>query len=70
MSKAFLDMRNALIELRAADVVLRDLETGLLDFPSIRDEREVYLCLRDGEDEITHWHDLDAGFAGREPLDG
>jgi hypothetical protein len=42
---------------------------GLCDFPSLRDGREVYLCWRLGEPEVTHWHDKNAGFAGRQPLD-
>ena len=41
---------------------------GLCDFPSLRDGREVYLCWRLGEPEVSHWHELDAGFAGRQPL--
>ena len=68
VSDAFLEMRNALVELQAMEVVLRDLDRGLVDFPSIRDDREVYLCWLEGEDEIGYWHDLEAGFAGREPL--
>ena len=55
-------------QLQEAEVVLRDLDRGLVDFPAIRDEREVYLCWLEGEDEIGYWHDLEAGFAGREPL--
>ncbi len=42
---------------------------GLCDFPSIRDGREVCLCWRLGEPQVTHWHDKNAGFAGRQPLD-
>ncbi len=42
---------------------------GLCDFPSLRDGREVYLCWRYGENEVTHWHEKNAGFAGRQPLD-
>jgi hypothetical protein len=41
---------------------------GLCDFPSIMDGREVCLCWRLGEPEVMHWHELDAGFAGRQPL--
>src|SRR4029077_1639549 len=41
---------------------------GLCDFYSIRDGREVFLCWRLGEPEVSFWHDLDAGFAGRQPL--
>ena len=68
VSEAFLDLRNALIELNELDIVLRDLERGLFDFPALRDGREVYLCLEDGEDEIGYWHDIEAGYGGRQPL--
>ena len=68
VSEAFLQLRAALTRLQEAEVVLRDLNRGLVDFPSIRDDREVYLCWLEGEDEIGYWHDLEAGFAGREPL--
>ena len=68
VSEAFIDLRDALAELQGVDVVLRDLDRGLIDFPAVRDGREVYLCLEDGEDEIGFWHDLETGFGGREPL--
>jgi hypothetical protein len=42
---------------------------GLCDFPSLRDGRVVYLCWRLGEPEVMHWHELDAGFGGRQPLE-
>jgi hypothetical protein len=41
---------------------------GLCDFPSILDGREIYLCWRLGEPEVLHWHELNAGFSGRQPL--
>jgi hypothetical protein len=68
VSEAFIDLRDALTELQGVDVVLRDLDRGLIDFPALRDGREVYLCLEDGEDEIGFWHDLETGFGGREPI--
>lgn len=49
-------------------IELKGLEEGLVDFPSDRDGRTVYLCWKQGEDRIEWWHDLDAGFAGRQPL--
>ncbi|MEA2271776.1 MAG: hypothetical protein QOI98_484 [Solirubrobacteraceae bacterium] len=55
-------------ELDAADVVLRDVERGLFDFPALRDGEEIYLCWVDGEERIAFWHDPEAGFAGRQPL--
>lgn len=69
VSGAFLQMRTALIELRDQQIVLRDLDRGLADFPSIRDGREIYLCWEEGEDEIGFWHEPDAGFDGRRPID-
>jgi len=68
VSEAFLELRNALLELHEMDIVLRDLERGLFDFPALRDGREVYLCLEDGEDEIEYWHDIEDGYGGRQPL--
>ena len=68
VSDAFLRMRSALVELQAMEVVLRDLDRGLVDFPALRDGREVYLCWQEGEEEIGYWHDPDSGFGGREPL--
>jgi hypothetical protein len=69
VSEGFVELRDSMAKLRALDVVLRDLDTGLLDFPSIRDGREVYLCWQEGEDAIEYWHEPEAGFAGRRPLD-
>jgi hypothetical protein len=70
VSEAFLRLRDAAGRLREMEVVLRDLDRGLVDFPALRDGREVYLCwVEREEDEIAFWHDLDAGYAGREPLD-
>jgi hypothetical protein len=68
VSEAFLELRGALLELHEMEIVLRDLERGLFDFPALRDGREVYLCLEDGEDEIEYWHDIEAGYGGRQPL--
>lgn len=68
VSEGFLSLRSSLAELEAMEVVLRDLDRGLVDFPSLRDGREVYLCWEEGEDGIGWWHDLDAGHAGRQPL--
>lgn len=69
VSEAFLAMRSSLAELQAVDVVLRDLDRGLVDFPSRREGREVYLCWEEGEDAVEHWHEPDAGHDGRRPLD-
>ena len=68
VSDAFLQLRSALEELQGAEVVLRDLERGLVDFPSLREGTEVYLCWEEGEPEISYWHEPEAGFGGRQPL--
>ena len=54
--------------LSALGLFLKDINTGLVDFMSKRDGREVYLCWRYDEPAVAHWHDLEAGFAGRQPL--
>jgi hypothetical protein len=68
VSEAFLELQRTLGELQAMDVVLRDLERGLVDFPALREGREVYLCWETGEDAIGYWHDTDTGYGGRQPL--
>jgi hypothetical protein len=55
-------------ELTALGIELKDPCTGLIDFPSLRDGREVYLCWKLGEPDVEYWHELDAGFAGRQKL--
>jgi hypothetical protein len=49
-------------------IVLRDPETGLIDFPSRRDGRDMFLCWRLGEDRVGYWHGPESGFANRQPL--
>jgi hypothetical protein len=65
---AFLEVRQLLLTMQEAGIVVRDIDRGLVDFPAILDGREVYLCWELGEDEVAHWHDLDAGYGGRQPL--
>jgi hypothetical protein len=56
-------------QIREMGVLLKDIDQGLCDFPYMRQGRVVYLCWRLGEDAIEYWHDIESGFAGREPLD-
>jgi hypothetical protein len=49
-------------------VQVKDINTGLLDFPAWREDHEVYLCWKYGEDQIGFWHEIDAGFSGRRPI--
>jgi hypothetical protein len=60
-------LRTYVEELRRLGVEFKGPD-GLCDFYSIMDGREVFLCWRLGEPEVTYWHELDAGFAGRQPL--
>ena len=48
---------------------IKDINIGLLDFSAMRNGREVYLCWKHGEDDIAFWHEVDAGFAGRQPIE-
>ncbi len=56
--------------IQAAGALVKDLDQGLLDFPALRDGEEILLCWHVGEDAIRYWHEPDAGFGGRRPLDG
>lgn len=48
---------------------IKDINTGLLDFSAMKDGREVYLCWQYGEEDIAFWHEVEAGFAGRQPIE-
>ena len=54
--------------LQSKGCILKGVEQGLVDFYSIREGREVFLCWRNPETEIKYWHDIDAGFAGRQTI--
>lgn len=56
-------------QIKDMGVLLKDADKGLCDFPYMRQGRVVYLCWQLGEDRIQYWHDIETGFAGREPLD-
>ena len=55
-------------ELAAMGIELKDYHTGLLDFYSRYDGRSVFLCWKNDEDSLSHWHDLQAGFQGRQSI--
>ena len=67
--KALQRVKDAMAEIDAIGVQVKDLDTGLLDFPFQLEDRVVLLCWKQGETAITHWHTMEAGFAGRKPLD-
>ena len=65
---ALVEISRAMGALDAVEIVLRDIDRGLIDFPAMRDGVEVYLCwLVDDEESIGFWHEPEAGFAGRRP---
>jgi hypothetical protein len=63
-----LELAAAVEEIRALGVLVKDLDTGLVDFPSVREGEEILLCWRLGEEEVAFYHGYDDGFAGRRPL--
>jgi hypothetical protein len=56
-------------EIQATGAIIKDINVGLVDFPALRQGREVYLCWKYGEEQINFWHEIDAGFSGRRPVD-
>ncbi len=55
-------------KVRETGVVLKDLDMGLLDYPHERDGRVVFLCWHPPEERVEYWHEIDAGYAGRQPI--
>ncbi len=66
--KHLVNFSEAVQEVEMIGVLVKDFRTGLVDFPHERQGRVVYLCWKPEEDEINWWHEVDAGFAGRQPL--
>jgi hypothetical protein len=67
--KAVQAAKDALSEINAIGVQVKDLDIGLLDFPCLLDGEIILLCWQMGEPAITHWHGTEEGFAGRRPID-
>ena len=67
--KALKEAQDTLAEIDEIGVQVKDLNQGLLDFPCLLDGETVLLCWKQGEKEIGFWHTVDAGFAGRQPVD-
>lgn len=62
------DFRGALDEFQRREIQIKDIQRGLVDFPAIIGDKEVFLCWEKDEEDIEFWHDLDTGYAGRERL--
>jgi len=63
------EISRGLRRIAAEGVAVKDLDAGLIDFPSLREGRVVFLCWHLGEGEIAWWHEIADGFAGRQPLE-
>ena len=61
-------LARALERVQALGVIVKDLDSGLVDFPSVRDGEDVLLCWQLGEDEVAFWHRYEDGYAGRRPI--
>lgn len=68
VAQEFERLDRAVRAILATGALLKDVNTGLIDFPTLREDREVYLCWQYGEEAIHFWHEINAGFAGRQPL--
>jgi hypothetical protein len=71
-ARRFTDLKADIVRLinriEAHGCVVKDLDLGLLDFPSLREGRPIYLCWKAGETHLAHWHGTEEGFADRKPL--
>lgn len=65
---ALITLRREVERVTGQGIILRDPDSGLVDFPSLREGRVVQLCWRLGEDAVSHWHEVDAGYQSRRPL--
>ena len=61
-------VKDILQRFAAREILIKDLERGLIDFPAFVGGKEVFLCWEKGEEDVEYWHDLDTGFGGRERL--
>ena len=61
-------MKDILLEFASREIIIKDLPRGLVDFPAIIGGKEVFLCWEKDEEDVEYWHDIDSGYAGREPL--
>ena len=67
--KALQTIKDCLAEIEATGAQVKDMDTGLLDFPCLVDGEIILLCWKLGEERITYWHGTEEGFAGRKPID-
>ncbi len=68
VATAATELAAAIASIQALGVLVKDLDSGLVDFPAKRDGEDILLCWQLGEDEVAYWHGLEDGYAGRQPL--
>ena len=66
--RKLVELEQVFLEFHRREIQVKDLQRGLIDFPAILNGKEVFLCWEQDEEDIEFWHDLDAGYAGRERL--
>ncbi len=66
--KTHAKLHGVLNEFESRAIQIKDLERGLIDFPALRNGKEILLCWEKDEEDIEFWHDLESGYPGREPL--
>lgn len=67
--ECLLALRQCIEQIQETGCLVKSAQDGLVDFPHWRNDREVCLCWRHGEDDIEYWHEIEAGFAGRKPIE-
>ncbi len=68
-TRTLTELKTVLLEFYQREIQIKDLDRGLIDFPSLREGKEIFLCWENGEPDIEFWHDLEAGFAGRQRIE-
>jgi hypothetical protein len=61
-------VKDLLQKFQDREIIIKDLQRGLVDFPALIGGKEVFLCWEKDENDVEFWHDIDSGYAGREPL--
>ena len=68
LNHAVTSLYNMIQELEDLGIMIKSVDEGLLDFPSIRDDEEIWLCWKFGENQVKFWHGKEEGFMGRKPI--
>lgn len=66
--ECLLQLQSCVARLQGMGCLIKSVDQGLIDFPHLKEGREVYLCWKHGEEDIVYWHEINAGFAGRKRI--